>query len=305
MDNLCHTLVGAACGEAGLKRRSRFGAATLMIAANLPDIDVLVFATDVPAVSFRRGWTHGLLAQALLPLALTAVVMAAVRLWRPREGAPPPRAGWTLLLACIGVLSHVALDLLNPYGLRILAPFDWRWWYGDVLFIIDPWLWLLLGGGIWLARRRGPAAAWHALALAGVYILSMTINARLARAIVIDEWRRTRGGEPSSLMVGPVPLTPFRKQIIVDNGIGYETGVFRWFPAEVAFDPDVVPKNDADRRVARARDAPHIRGFLVWSRFPFWIMEPVAGGTRVTVSDLRFTGRGSPFVQSLVVPDGR
>ena len=55
MDNLCHTLVGAALGEAGLKRQTRFGNATLMIASNLPDIDVLVFATSTPSVAFRRG----------------------------------------------------------------------------------------------------------------------------------------------------------------------------------------------------------------------------------------------------------
>lgn len=302
MDNLCHTLVGAACGEAGLTRRTRFGAVTLMIAANLPDVDVLVFATDVPAVSFRRGWTHGTLAQALLPIALTAVVVAAARVWRPREGVPPLHAGWTLLLGYVGVLSHVALDLLNPYGLRAFAPFDWRWWYGDVLFIIDPWLWLILGAGIWLARRRGPMASWQALALVGVYILSMTINAHVARTIVVDEWRRTRGGEPSSLMVGPVPVTPFQKQIVIDNGIGYETGSFQWFPAHVGFDPRVVPKNDSDPRVARAREAPQIRGFLVWSRFPFWTFEPVPEGTRVTVGDMRFAGQTpARFTASTVV----
>jgi inner membrane protein len=301
VDNLCHTLVGAACGEAGLKRRTRFGAATLIVAANLPDIDVLVFATAVPAVAFRRGWTHGLLAQALLPVALTGVLVVVDRLWRPRGGAPPLSARWTLLLGYVGVLSHVALDLLNPYGLRLLAPFDWRWLYGDVLFILDPWLWLILGGGIWLARRRGPALARHALALALVYILSMTMNAQIARAIVLEEWRRTRGGDPTSLMVGPLPVTPFRRQIIIDNGLGYETGTFQWFPTEVRFDPAVVPKNDADPRTARAREAPHIRGFLVWARFPFWTFDAVAEGTRVTVADMRFAARGSPFVQSTVV----
>ena len=76
MDNVCHTLVGAALGRAGLNRTTRFGSSTLMIAANLPDIDVLVFATDLPSVAFRRGWTHGLLAQALLPLLLTLAVTA-------------------------------------------------------------------------------------------------------------------------------------------------------------------------------------------------------------------------------------
>jgi inner membrane protein len=303
VDNLCHTLVGAACGEAGLKHRTRFSVATLMIAANLPDVDVLVFATEVPAVAFRRGWTHGTLAQALLPIALTTLLVAANRVWRPRDGAPPLRVGWTLLLGYVGVLSHVALDLLNPYGLRVFAPFDWQWRYGDVLFIIDPWLWLILASGIWLARRRGPVAAWHALALAAMYILSMTINARVARAIVVDEWRRMRGGEPTSLMVGPMPVTPFRRQIIVDNGLEYETGTFQWFPTRATFDPRVVPKRDTDPRVAVAREAPHIRGFLVWSRFPFWTLEPLPGGTRVTVSDLRFAGRGSPFVQTVIVPE--
>ena len=63
MDNLCHTLVGAAIGHAGLRRTTRLASATLMIAANLPDLDVLVLATDMPSVAFRRGWTHGVLAQ--------------------------------------------------------------------------------------------------------------------------------------------------------------------------------------------------------------------------------------------------
>jgi len=71
MDNLCHTLVGAALGEAGLKRRTRFGAATLMIGSNLPDVDVFVFASNTPPVAFRRGWTHGVIADALLPVLLT------------------------------------------------------------------------------------------------------------------------------------------------------------------------------------------------------------------------------------------
>ena len=73
MDNVCHTLVGAACGAAGLNRRTRFGAATLMISANIPDMDVLVFATNMPWIEFRRGWTHGILAQLALPIALTGV----------------------------------------------------------------------------------------------------------------------------------------------------------------------------------------------------------------------------------------
>ena len=159
MDNFCHTLVGAACGEAGLKHKTRFANATLMIAANLPDVDVLSFFTDTDPISFRRGWTHGVVAQLTLPIVFTGVMYAWGRLRPyPPEGGlhtrPPLRVGWLLLLSYVGVYSHVFLDYLNNYGVRLLAPFDWRWFYGDAVFIVDPWLWLVLGTGVWLARRR-------------------------------------------------------------------------------------------------------------------------------------------------------
>ena len=81
MDNLCHTLAGAALGEAGLKSRTTRAMATLMIASNLPDIDVGVFATDTLAMSFRRGWTHGVLAMVALPAALASAAWLWDR-WR-------------------------------------------------------------------------------------------------------------------------------------------------------------------------------------------------------------------------------
>jgi inner membrane protein len=302
MDNVCHTLVGAAFGEAGLKRQTRFGNATLMIAANLPDLDVLVFAIDVPSVAFRRGWTHGTIAQALLPVALTAVIWAASRMFPARGDRHPIRVGSLLLLSYVGVLSHVALDLLNTYGVRLLMPFDRRWFYGDAVFIIDPWLWLALGAGVWLARRRGlPGPARQALVVAALYIATMCVTARLGREVVLDAWRAARGSEPQHLMVGPVPVTPFRREVIVDAGTHYETGTLYWFPTTVRFDPAVVPKNALHRRVAQAREAPPIRAFLVWSRFPFWTLEATPDGTRVSVGDMRFRGRGRPFVQSVIV----
>jgi inner membrane protein len=301
VDNICHTLVGAAFGEAGLKRQTRFGNTTLMIAANLPDVDVLMFASSLPAVAFRRGWTHGILAQALLPIALTAAMLGVNRLFPGRADEPPVRTRGLLLLSYVGVLSHVALDLLNNYGVRLLMPFSNRWFYGDAVFIIDPWLWLTLGTGIWLTRRRGiPIAARQGLTLAAVYIAAMCINARVARNVVLDEWRAIRGGAPVSLMAGPQPVTPFRRQVIVDGGLDYETGTLDLLSRRLTLDA-VILKKDTDPRVARAREAPHIRAFLVWSRFPVWTLEETSEGTRVSVSDLRFAGRGAPFVQSVVI----
>ena len=301
MDNVCHTLVGAAFGEAGLKRRTAFGNATLMIASNLPDVDVLVFATSAPSIAFRRGWTHGRRAQALLPVALTAIVLCFSRI---RRRSHECRVGWTLALAYIGVITHVLLDLLNNYGVRLLTPVSWRWFYGDSVFIIDPWLWLTLALGIAIARRRhGVHPARYSLAVAVMYIALMVTSARAARTMVIDAWRSEHGQDPVHVMVGPEPVTPLRRAVIVDAGDYYASGTFTWWPRRVAFDPMTIPKNDERPEVAEAREDRFVRAFLVWSRFPFWTVKPEGTGTRVTVADMRFMGAGRRFFATTVVPD--
>ena len=282
MDNLCHTLAGAALAEAGLKRMTPLGTVTLMIASNLPDVDALVFATDAPSVAFRRGWTHGVLAQALLPVVLAAVMF---RLGRAR-GA---RCGPLLLLSYLGVLSHVAFDLLNNYGVRLLMPFSERWFYGDAVFIIDPWLWAAFGAGVWLSwSRNQPRAARVALIVAAVYIGSLVASASAARAFVHDDWTREHGVAPRALMVGPTPLTPFRRTVIVDVGDSYAIGAFTWFPRRVTYTGRVA-KNDKHPAVPAASAAnPRIRAVLGWARFPYFAVQPTAGGEVVILRDLRF-----------------
>ena len=300
MDNICHTLVGAALGRAGLNRTTRFGSATLMIAANLPDIDVLVFATGVPPVAFRRGWTHGVLAQVVLPLLLTVIVAVVVRRRPDRVGtAPPLRVPWVLALAVIGVYSHIFLDYLNNYGVRLLSPMDWRWFYGDAVFIIDPWLWASLGVGVWYARRTGRVTMARAsLLFAASYTAIMLMSARLAREVVLDQWTAANGVPPAGLMVGPRPVTPFTREVIVDAGDHYQRGRFAWPSALVVTAPDV-PKNHLAPEVRLAQEDANVRAFLAWARFPFWEIEQrEEGGVRVTVKDMRF---GDRFAASAVV----
>ena len=73
MDNVCHTLVGVAVARAGLDRKTAMAATTAAIAANLPDIDVLVFLTGIPRSRSAAAITHGVPAQLLLPVACAGV----------------------------------------------------------------------------------------------------------------------------------------------------------------------------------------------------------------------------------------
>ena len=290
MDNLCHTLTGLALGEAGLKRRAAFANATLMIAANLPDIDVLVFATDVPSVAFRRGWTHGILAQAALPLALASIVYAIARRRGARLGSSDFARLW--FLSQIGVMSHVGMDWLNNYGVRLLMPFSPQWFYGDSVFIIDVWLWVMLAMGAWLARKRNHVRpARIALALSMIYIAALVVSMRSTREYVIDQRLRQRGRAPQAVMVGPMPVTPFGRTVIVDDGELYWHGTAGVFPRFYE-EGEAVTKN-ADHPAVRAAIAqePRFRAVLTWARFPYYEIESTPAGDVVTLRDLRFGER--------------
>src|SRR5688572_32258706 len=110
MDNVCHTLVGAALAESGLKRKTALGSATLMIAANFPDIDVIAVPLG-HSLGFRRGITHGVPALIVLPVLLTLIMIAWHR-WRGK-GTDPPDPRGLLLLSAIGILTHPFLDWMN------------------------------------------------------------------------------------------------------------------------------------------------------------------------------------------------
>jgi inner membrane protein len=171
VDNLTHTLVGAALSKSGVERITPLATATLVVAANAPDVDVLSHAhSQWFALSFRRGLTHGIPALIVLPW-VVAGMMAVwdTRVRRRRHPAlPPTRFSVLLLISYVGVLTHPVLDWMNTYGMRWWLPFDGRWSYGDSLFIIDPWLWLLLGVAVALAWPRSRLGSVGWLAVAGV-----------------------------------------------------------------------------------------------------------------------------------------
>ncbi len=155
MDPICHTMFGAALASTGLEQKARFGRATLILGANLPDVDVISYAWgETAALAFRRGVTHGIPALIVLPFLLAGVMMVAGWLSRRGPSASAADFKWLLVLSTISVFSHSALDFLNVYGVRWLMPFDDSWFYGDVLYIADPWMWAILVVALIAARRQ-------------------------------------------------------------------------------------------------------------------------------------------------------
>ncbi len=181
MDPIAHTLVGASLARTPLGRLSPLATPTLILGANAPDLDAVTMFIDRDlSLGFRRGWTHGALALVVLPLLLTGLVCLIDRgLARIRRRPPRARPGPLLAVAYLAVASHPALDWLNTYGVRFLMPFDGRWFYGDALFIGDPWVWLLVGAGAVAGQTRSMAGSvgWLALGAALTALIVVVGNA--------------------------------------------------------------------------------------------------------------------------------
>jgi inner membrane protein len=311
MDNLCHTLAGWALAEAGLKERTPLGTAALLVAANVADVDGLAyFKGSLAALCFRRGLTHGILATALWPLILTGFLLGWDRFVRRRRrpDLPPARPGPLLLVSAVGVLSHPFLDFLNTYGIRLLSPFSQQWFYGDALFIVDPWMWLLLGGGVFLSRRAGRrslAAATRparlGLGLAATYALLMLAGGRVVARRVAEQLS-TRGIAVASVLAAPMPLTPVHRLVVVNEGSSYALGDWRAVGRpRVRLSARTIPR-ESDPGVAReAADSERGRRFLRWARYP--IFERLANGG-ILIRDARYAGRlGSWATVTIPPPD--
>jgi inner membrane protein len=293
MDNVCHTLVGAALAHAGLKHRTALGTATLMIGANFPDVDVLAVPLG-HSVDFRRGWTHGLFALVVLPFALTAIMLAWDRFVaaprRRRAGrahrAVVPRE--LLFLSAVSILTHPTLDWMNEYGMRWLMPFSGRWFYGDTLFIIDPWLWGTLGLGVALARLSTRPARL-ALAASGAYVVGMLAISAGSRRVAHRELTR-QGFEPASrLMVSASFAQPLRRRVLFEEGGRYHYGTLSLGrPSRLRLTRVIDTQASAPEALAAA-DALEGRRFLVWSRFPFYLVERRTEATLVRIADARYS----------------
>ena len=182
MDNATHTLLGLSLAKAGFERITPLATAALVISSNLPDID-FVFGLrggTFEALKQHRGITHSLAGIAVLSAALALVLTLIDRGIRLRSSTfnRPARPISLFWVSCVGMLGHIFMDFTNSYGVRPLLPFSDRWFYGDLIFVVDPWIWLILGSAaVWLTATDSlRAALWLAAGLAAALIVSLAMR---------------------------------------------------------------------------------------------------------------------------------
>ena len=170
MDNLAHSLVGLTTAKAGLERLSPLATSVCILAANSPDIDVAVglFSDRWTLLKHHRGLTHSIVGTVALGILLPLIFYVVERaICRFRRRSPKIRLRGLLIASMITTATHPIMDWTNNYGIRPFLPWAGRWFYGDLTFVIDPYIWLIVGGAAFLltSNRRFKIAGWILLGL--------------------------------------------------------------------------------------------------------------------------------------------
>ena len=322
MDTVTHGLTGWLIARAIPSGPGRKEAtAAVVIGSLLPDADNVasLFGSEL-YLRIHRGISHSFTGVGVSSL-LIALLLYKYGKWKDLKKL--------YLLALLGQLSHIALDLLNSYGTQIFQPFSDARVSFDLLFIVDLIFTGIIVLGLFLSRYR-PSRARAALAILAAYVgFAAFLHLRAEDAVreaavrhgvpVVSSWALPRLGKVPSLPdlapVGraeaavtyrweevatglsvladrksfPLPAGPFAWNGFVDDGATY-------LRAEVdPFDGAIEWKERArkgrDMPEARAlENLPDVRTYLWFARFPTVYVSTVEGKTVVTFFDLRFGG---------------
>jgi inner membrane protein len=310
VDNVTHTLTGLMMARSGIDRKVPRAALMMMIAANLPDVDGIFIYRPELYLQLHRGYLHTLLFSPLMglipPLLFFAFKRQRITMW-----------AW--FFSWLGILSHIALDWTNAYGIRFLRPFSDHWFRLDMTDLFDPWILATLflalaapalasmvGAEIASSRKAAPGPkrgwAWFALiVMIGYEGLRYTSH---ERAI----------GEMNSHIYNGVIA---RRITAIPTGAG---SVFKWkgivegpdfvqivqIDLTQPFDPTVgriehpAPPGPA---VDAAKASQPFQVFTMFDQVPFWKTTELEAGTQVELIDLRFGSPRSPGFEATAIVD--
>jgi len=189
MDNLTHSLVGLAASKAGLERLSPGTTVLCILAANAPDSDIVtLIGGRWNYLHHHRGITHSVLGAIVLGLTLPLIFYFADRLIaRIRARRPAVRLKGLMIASLLVTATHPFMDWANNYGIRPFLPWSSQWFYGDFIFIIDPFVWMILGSACFLLTSKSKLllGIWLLLALLFTYlVLTVPVQRGLDQPLV-------------------------------------------------------------------------------------------------------------------------
>jgi inner membrane protein len=307
VEPITHFLTGACLGRAGLNRKTALATATVTLAAEAPDLDVLGrFHGPVFGFAHHRGFTHSFLGLLLTSALVVGFIYLIWRMRGRKTNHPdlPPRWGMLFVFAYIAGLTHILLDFTNNYGIRPFWPFSEKWYSWDIVFIADPVLLALLVGGLVLpslsalidsdmgVRRKAPRGRWGAtFALVGIVAYWGVRDFEHRHAVSALEARTYEAANPLRASAYPMWWTPFQWVGVVETSAFYANMSVDALNSDV--DPDgqmQIHYKPEETPVTLAAKRSYLgRVYLDWAQYPITETEPLdSGGYIVRFRDERF-----------------
>lgn len=325
MDTVTHGLTGWLVARAlpDEWRGEHPATATAVVALGsvLPDADnaASLLGSEL-YLRVHRGLSHSLLGISVSSLVLALLFARFGRLKDAKR---------LFLLALLGQVSHVLLDLLNAYGTQILQPFSNARLSLDLLFVVDLVFTGIVVAGIAWSRGGRAGRARVAMASLAVYVgIAATLH---ARAVDLVRDAAARSGVPV-VAASALPRLPFLPLPSMDRfafaapaaaspgegslpggrapgerrAVPFPAGPFAWngfvddgrtfLRADV--DP-VMGTLEWKQRELRGADVPEVRAvrgvadvetYLWFARFPVASVAHRHGRAEITFHDMRFSG---------------
>jgi inner membrane protein len=306
LEPLTHFLTGACLARTGFNRKTALATATMTLAAEAPDIDIVGnFRDPVFGFAHHRGFTHSFLG---LLLVQAVVVGLMYVIWRMRgrkvnDSNLPPRWGLLFLFAYLAGLTHILLDFTNNYGVRPFWPFLEKWYSWDIVFIVEPLLLIFLIGGLVVpgifslindeigARSKGPGGRVAAMvALLGVITVWAVRDFEHRRAILALNSQVYNGADPVQVSAYPYWLNPFKWYGVAETRNFYARMLVDSTGPEV--DPEgrmqIQQKPEETSVTLAAKRSELGKVYLDWAKYPITEVEERDGGYIVRFRDLRY-----------------
>lgn len=312
MDPVTHLLTGACLGRAGFNRKTPWATLTMTLAAEAPDLDIVVYLWG-PVVGFahHRGITHTFLGTLFMAALVVGLLYLGYRLyWRKRPRPPgysAPRWGLLYFFAVIAGLSHILLDYITNYGVRPFAPFHWRWYSWDIVFIIEPIMLVALIAGLIMPRlfaliseeigeRKSKAPrgrGWAIFAFAVIVSFWGIADFQHRRALAALNSLTYSENEPLRASAFPYPISPFHWYGVVETEDEFHQVLVNSRKGEVDREGrGRVRHKPEETEVSLAAKRSYLgRVYLDWARYPYWEVEQTNDPRRayiVRFFDLRY-----------------
>jgi inner membrane protein len=296
--------------RAGLSRFHPKAAVILMLAANVPDIDVGTLALGrVEYLHYHRAITHALV---MLPVMAGVAVLLSWPFVRP--GPLNWRAAFPLAL--LGAISHLLLDWTNIYGIRLLLPFDSTWYNLSSTHVFDLWIWGVYGLALfWPMLSKlvsseigAKSTAGRGIAIMALLFVVLYDSGRAVlqkRVVALQSSRIYEGQAPRQVLAIPGPTNPLSWRGLVETESAFYISninlLFDFDPtaAQPYYKPERIPAKDALLSTWEFRVLTDFSTALLFRN----LAEPEPPGTvRVEAVDLRFGDPAStPFRLSAIV----